>query len=447
MASFSEKTRTPGIRKRHLSECPSRDGRKCTCGDRLKWDARVWDPRVKKHHNRTFPTEAAAKGWQRDARKEVDDGGLEAGAKKRTVREAAEAFIASLNDGTALRHDGAAYKPKVSRGYEQALRARIIPELGHLKLADVQREHVKRLIQTMQREGVAASTIRNALMPLRVIFRDAIDSKEVRSNPCERIRLPKVRRSKEIAVTPPAEARKLLAALTEDDDRAIWAGAFWSGLRCGELMALRVEDVDLDELELHVRHGWDEAEGRQAPKSETSVRDVPILAELVPYLKTLTEGRPASALVFGRDDVRPFVPSTLGRRTKQAWRNTHAEGCPAREAETARSCSCDEGIDPGVYVWIKKNGKEEEVYLGLHDARHTFISRLIAAGANPKLIQNVAGHASIEVTFDVYGHLFPDDLHSLRELADANIAEELRLAGADEQAEDLDAELSKLLAE
>jgi integrase len=146
-----------------------------------------------------------------------------------------------------------------------------------------------------------------------------------------------------------------------------------AGLRRGELMALRWSDVDLGRSEIRVERSWDQAEGPVEPKSETSTRTLPLLAVLRDYLDEhkLATGRSGSELVFGRTAEDPFVASTVRSRALAAWKAA--------------------GLAP----------------ISLHECRHTFASLMIAAGENPKAIQTFMGHATIQMTFDRYGHLMP----------------------------------------
>jgi integrase len=160
-----------------------------------------------------------------------------------TVREAAEELIEGMRSGRVRTRSGDRYKPSAIRGYEGALRDRIVPILGGKRLGDVQRRDVQRIVDDLLAEGRDPSTIRNALMPLRVIYRRALEDGDVTVNPCMHLRLPAVRGRRE-RIASPEEAQKLLTALPERD-RPIWATALYAGLRRGELMALRWEDVDL----------------------------------------------------------------------------------------------------------------------------------------------------------------------------------------------------------
>ena len=90
-----------------------------------------------------------------------------------TVRDAAEALLAGLRDGSVLNRSGERYKPSAIRSYEAALRRHVLPELGARKLSEVRVDDVQAVVNRMRAAGWKASTVRNAVMPLRVIYRRA----------------------------------------------------------------------------------------------------------------------------------------------------------------------------------------------------------------------------------------------------------------------------------
>ena len=165
-------------------------------------------------------------------------------------------------------------------GYAQALRDHVMPDLGGMKLADLQRNDVQDLVDRIVATGAKASTVRNVLLPLRVICRRAKARGEIPTNPTQGLELPAVRGRRDRVATP-SEAAALLAALPVRD-RSVWATALYGGLRVGELQALHVEDVDLAAGLIHVQRGWDQYEGEQRPKSRAGERRVPIAAVLRP---------------------------------------------------------------------------------------------------------------------------------------------------------------------
>jgi integrase len=128
---------------------------------------------------------------------------------------------------------------------------------------------------------VVRNPIAGTLLPVRAIYRRAVSRGEVAANPTTGLAVP-ASRGRRDRIAPPDECSRLLAALPQGD-RALWACAMFGGLRRGELMALRIEDVELGAGVIHVRRGWDVVAGEIATKSGKD-RRVPISAILRDYL-------------------------------------------------------------------------------------------------------------------------------------------------------------------
>jgi integrase len=166
-------------------------------------------------------------------------------------------------------------------------------------------------------------------------------------------------------------------------------------------MALRIEDAFESgrvAARIRVERGYDpKAREYVTPKSRAGTRSVPITAELRGYLAAhkLRLGR-ADGLLFGAAADRPFDPGVVAARARLAWK-------AARLAP-----------------------------IGLHEARHTFASLMIAAGVNAKALSTMMGHASLTITYDRYGHLMPGAEQESADLLDAYIAaqREKAMAGA-----------------
>jgi integrase len=336
-----------------------------------------------------------------------------------TVRQAAEAFMAGARDGSIPTASGARYKPATLRGYSVGLNKRLLPTLGGMRLSDVERRDVQELANRLTSEGLSASTVQNTLDPLRVIYRRAIRRDEgVTVDPTEglELRRPDGQRDR---IAAPDEAATLIAALP-DNERALWACAFYAGLRRGELQALRWSDVELAGRVIRVERGWDAIEGAQDAKSAAGKRRVPILEPLAGELVAHKARTPCDgdALVFGPSGVRPFSPETVRRHSLTAWGWKEVP---------------NPGPDGPRMVWIKARESAAES-ITLHEARHTCASILIAAGVNAKALSVIMGHSTIAMTFDTYGHLMPGGLDEAAADANAYLARDgerpaLRLVG------------------
>src|SRR5215211_3616788 len=134
----------------------------------------------------------------------------------------------------------------------------------------VTRNAVQEVVDRLVADGASASTIRNAVLPLRAIYRRSISRSEVHVNPTEGLALPAVRGGRE-RVARPAEARALIDALPQED-RAVWATALCAGLRRGELAALRWCDIDFERGVVRVERSWDPKAGPVEPKSSSGRR-------------------------------------------------------------------------------------------------------------------------------------------------------------------------------
>jgi integrase len=388
-----------GIRTRHSRACRSRDGARCNCTP--SYEAWVFLRREGAKTRKTFPTLAAAKSWRADALRAADRGELKAPTVL-TVRDAASELLSGMRDGSIPTRSGSRYKPATIRSYEEALRMRILPALGDVRLGDVRRADVQALADRLTAEGLTASTVSNQLDALRVIFRRAIRRDLVNVDPTKNLELrkPNGRRDR---IASPEEASELLEALPAEE-RALWATALYAGLRHGELRALRWRDVDLEARVIRVERGWDAKEGEQDAKTAAARRTVPLITRLVPFLAAhkLATGRDGDALVFGATADIPFEPSTIRRRALKAW---GWKSGPNPEAHGPRR----------ITLKAREDALEK---IGLHEARHTFASVMIAAGVNAKALSTIMGHATIAITFDIYGHLMPGGEDEARERID-----------------------------
>jgi integrase len=287
-----------------------------------------------------------------------------------TLELAGEAWLEQARRGVIRARGGRVYKPATIREYERALRRRANPALGNEPLDQISRDDLQELVDVLAAEGLAATTIETTINAVRAIYRHEIGRDRIRRNPTRDVTLPSGGNRRERFATP-IEARALLAVLPVED-RAVWATAFYAGLRRGELLALRDKAIDLDAGEIAVVAGWDPVEGEQETKGRAR-RTVPIIGELRAVLAAhrLRTGRRGADLAFGATAVSPFCHKGLQRRADRAW-------------EAA-------GLDR----------------ITLHECRPTFASIAIAAGVNIGTVSAALGHASVTITWDRYHHLMP----------------------------------------
>jgi integrase len=357
-----------GIEVRHAKGCRAISRGRCNCEPTYR--ASVWSNRERKRIRKTFSSISGAKAWRADALVALSKGVLKA-PKPITLQQAWEVWYEAAREGTVRNRSGDQFKPSALRAYEGAMRLRVLPVFGSVRLADLSRPELQEFADGLLAEALSPSGIQVALLPVRAIYRRAISRGELVVNPCSGLQLPAVRGRRERYAS--AEEAEALIAAAPARDREIWATAMYAGLRLGELRALRVDDVDLAGGVIQVERGWDPAEGEIKLKSHAGRRKVPIAAVLRDHLLDLVarSGRTGSELIFGRTPESPFAANMLQRRADMAWK--------------------DAGLER----------------LTPHECRHTFASLMIAAGVNAKALSTFMGHAKIGITLDRYGHLMP----------------------------------------
>jgi integrase len=369
-----------GIVTRHSRSCPSRLGARCSKPCSPRFEAWVWSPRDGRKIQKSFPTPAAAKGWRRDAMAAVAGGKMRAPTAA-TIADETRAWMGRVDRGEIRTRGGRPYKPAVLRLYRRDLETYIVPELGALRLSQIRRRDVQALVDRLVGDGLSGSRIRGIVNALRAVLRRPLQDDELGANPTDRLNLPADSKPRERAASP-AEAAELLDALPIEQ-RALWAVAFYAGLRRGELRGLRWSDIDDAVTEIRVQRGWDEIEGEIAPKSEKGTRRVPIAGALRLILleHRARTGRRGGDLVFGRTATEPFTPTHIRKLALGAW-------AAAAVGAFLRHEPFPVELEP----------------IGLHECRHTFVSLMHAAGRSLEEIGDYVGHSSAYMT-DQYRHL------------------------------------------
>jgi integrase len=306
-----------------------------------------------------------------------------------SLGETGETWVAMAKAGEILNRSGQRYKPSALRTIEQDLRLRVIPVLGSHSMSEIAKADFQRLVGVWLAEELSASRIHGTITSAQLLWRDfdLITGADnlLPISPARELRLPAVRGRRERIATPD-EARRLIAAL-EEQDQALWATAMYAGVRHGELRALRAEKIDFAHKRIKILKGWDHIEGEIDPKSEKGKRNTVVSKLLHDLLAAHLErtGRTGSDLVFGRTPSSPFNTNTINNRARRAW-------AAARQRED------EENLIP----------EDERIReIGLHECRHSAVSHMLDAGITIDKVSKFMGHSSITVTIDRYSHLLP----------------------------------------
>ena len=263
---------------------------------------------------------------------------------------------------------------------EQYFRTHVLPSFGTVPLALVDRTELREWIATMVRSpdeggrGKAPATAQKAVQVFNKCLRAAVEDRLIPHNPLADLPLPKIERE-EMRFLSVAEVWQLADAIDPRYRAFVLVGAY-GGLRLGEMAGLQWSRVDSAAHELAVRETLTDVRGHLElgpPKTRAAIRTVAVPAFVIDELNARKNGSArASDLVFASPDGFPLRASLFRRRF---W-------TPAITSAGLAPCR-------------------------IHDLRHTAISLWIAAGANPKQVAVRAGHTSVSVVLDRYGHLYP----------------------------------------
>jgi integrase len=257
----------------------------------------------------------------------------------------------------------------------------IVPSFGDWSVGDIRPSDVRAWVLALSDHGLSAGTVRAVYSSFsRLMKQIAVDGLIPRT-PCYGIALPKDTVERELHFLEPAQIEQLAEVIDERYRTLIYAAAY-TGLRWGELAALKVKNVDLVKGNLRVVEAVTEVKGHlhEGPTKTGATRTVSIPTFLRQMLSEHLAAYPSQAYVF-----------------------SSAQGLPLRRNFYRRH------FVPAVAAAGLPKG------LRFHDLRHTCAALLIAQGAHPKEIQERMGHSTIRVTFDRYGHLFPSLDDRLRE--------------------------------
>jgi integrase len=279
--------------------------------------------------------------------------------------------------------------PKTAATRRSAWSSRVEPQWGGVAVVDVKTSAIRAWVSKMAAEEAGAATIENAFGLLRQVLGAAVEDSRIPRNACEGVRLPK-RKHADRGYLSHGQVAALAGAVQRD--AAVVRFLAYTGLRWGELAALRVADFDMLRRRVNVSRSVTESGGLvwSTPKTHER-RSVPFPAVLADELAAVMVGKGRDELVF--TDLRGGVLRNSN------WR--------ARVFEPA----------------VTKCHKADDTFPSItpHDLRHTAASLAVSAGANVKAVQRMLGHAKASMTLDVYADLFDADLDDVAVSLDAAI--------------------------
>jgi integrase len=276
---------------------------------------------------------------------------------------------------------------KTYERYESIVRVHLSPALGAIRLKTLTPGHVRGLYREKLDAGLAPRSVLHIHRTLSKALKQATDDGLIPRNAASSVKPPRPR-SEEIQPLSRDQVRTFLDTIRGDRMEALYVLAVTAGLRQGELLALKWEDVDLEGTNptLEVRRSLSETRGRRSFVTPKSGRGRHLrlsrwaVSALRTHRKRQLEERVRKAGLW--EDNGLVFPSEVG--TPMSGRNLYR----------------------AFKIRVKRASLPQT--LRFHDLRHTCATLLLRQGVNSKFVQELLGHADISLTLNTYSHVLPD---------------------------------------
>ncbi len=328
---------------------------------------------------RKMTSKASAETQARKIGKKIDDGKFELPSESRGAAITLGAYAEKWMAGHVEKN----LRPSTYDGYRQELDKHILPAFGVRPLAEITRIEVKEYCFRKLGEGLSGTSVYDQLRILSSLMNHAIEDGLRGDNPTARPgRIVKRSRPGEKAeILTPDEGRRLLETMRDrfPDELPLLLTFLRTGVRRGELLGLQWGDIDWRENRILVCRSIDKRGRISLPKNGRA-RRVDMSHQLAGVLHEHRARLEAEAEKNGRA-LAPWLFST-------------STGKPLGGSN----------VWDRFQLWLK----EAKIrHVRLHDLRHSVVSWLLAAGAPASYVKDLAGHSSIQITVDVYGHAIP----------------------------------------
>lgn len=353
------------------------------------YTARYTDRRGKRRQ-KYFSKLQECRKWISDAQFNNEHGGIDAGGEM-TVSAWFEYWLTEIK-GNNIRSN-------TRTGYQMKFDSHIKPYIGDMLLSEVKPIHCQNVLNKMA-ETHRTSTIREIRMCMHNLFESALDNEMIHRNPVTKFVVRQGLEIKEKKVLTLEEQRRFLDTAKKYSAYNHFAFVLQTGIRVGELSALRWSDVDFEKNIIHIRRTATYVDEHKIwefgnPKSKSSEREIPLTKEAIGILKKQKEQQKNRDIVLLKFSDLIF---------------TKKNGLPLHGTE--------------YNIALRGICKRANIQrFSIHTLRHTFATRCIEAGMKYKTLQSILGHSNINITMDLYVHTTAEE--RLKEME--NIEDMLKL--------------------